>query len=181
MKKNAPTALAQINKLLPQLNVNELEQLAMRAKSLASLDGGGNKTVVLSDQQRADAEDFEVDEKLVLSCITHTMQKLGVDVSSPYMLQKSRDISAFREKLPGLLNFVRSVGRERRMHMAVLTLGIRLLYEEMHNAEYAISSRTMMRHIHRLPAAINRQFPGYARAGCLDRVLRMQIGNLHDA
>jgi hypothetical protein len=37
--------------------------------------------------------------------------------------------------------------------------------------EVAVSARTLMSHIHRLPAVINKSFPGYAQAGHLGKII----------
>lgn len=163
-----PSTLAQIIKLLPSLNSNELEQLVTRAKSLASL---GNADQPNSLPARIDDEDSS-DEMFVLSCIAHTMQKMGADMTSAGMLRSSREIAAFRSKLPALIRFLDKTGPQRQLRHAVLQLGVRLLYDEIASMDRTVSSRTVMQHIHRLPAALDRQFPGYARSGRLGFILR---------
>lgn len=160
------SAIEQINKLLPLLSDDELDQLSIRIKSLRSLGGNNSKPSVVDDS------DITSDEVFVLGCIVHTMQRLGADMSSVSMLQRSRDIGAFRSKLPDLKTYLQSVGRERQLHVAILQIGTHIMHDELMAMGRTVTSRTIMQHIHRLDAAINRQFPGYARSGYLHLLLK---------
>lgn len=163
------TALGRINQLLPQLDSEELQQLSGRIKSLASLGSDGGRRVALNDDETPPNDD----EMFVLSAIADTMARLGADNSTAPMLRNSRDIGAFRRKLPSLLRYLQGV-ETRQSRFALLQLAVRLLHDEISGMERTVTSRTIMAHIHRIPAAVNRHFPGYASAGMLGALIRFR-------
>jgi len=154
------TPAEQINALLPQLTHEQLTRLIARARALLQLS---------TDRD----EEVESGEVMVVDAIARTLTGMGVECPHAGMLMRAVD-AKFRRKLPGLLTYLRNAHPQRQGQLTVLNMGIELLYKDMTNAGYPVTARTLMGHVHRLPAAINRAFPGYARGGRLPWLVRIR-------
>lgn len=64
---------------------------------------------------------------------------------------------------------------KRVEHLAILRLGVRMLYKNIEDQGIPITHNIMMRQLSRLPAVVNHGFPGYARNGFLGLVVRSNI------
>jgi len=154
------TPAEQINALLPQLTHEQLTRLIARARALLQLSIDGT-------------EEAESGEVMVVDAIARTLTGMGVECPHAGVLMRAID-SRFRQKLPGLLTYLRNAHPQRQGQIVVLRMGVELLYKDMTNAGYPVTARTLMGHIHRLPAAINRAFPGYARGGMMQWIVRIR-------
>ena len=149
---------------LPRLSPDELQELAGRAKALAAVTPTTSSKPTV---EVATAED------MLLDAISTTMSRMGVEHTSMSMLRKGPHYASFKEKAPSVIQFVRkAVPGDRLKQMAVLSIGVKLLYKNLEEMELPVSSRYLMQHIHRLPSVINKSFPGYATAGMLAWILR---------
>lgn len=161
-----PSAVDQIDALLPQLTREQLERLSARARALAQL----SETTPADDGETAASG-----EVMVIDVVAQVLTGMGVECPTAGVLQRAAD-ARFRRKLPGLLSYLRRGHPQRAGQLVLLRLGIELLYLDMTEAGYPTTARTLMGHIHRLPAAINRAFPGYARAGMLAWIVKNRSG-----
>ena len=146
---------------LPRLTEEELTDVKGRVTFLLS-SGPGKTSTPSSD-----------DSHLILDVLGEVLQSLGSETVHPAVLRKTSIFPAFKRKVPVLMEYVRAAG-VRNEQRAVLRLGIEILYRylEKHGP---VSSRTIMQHIHRVPSAINRQFPGYAKSGLLRAIVRGEL------
>lgn len=110
----------------------------------------------------------------VLDAIATKMQELGLDMSKPSLLRRGAHFSAFKDKVPALMAYLKRVGDSKTRQRALLYVGVDLLQEDVANIGLAVTSRTIMLHLHRLPSVINRQFPGYAQSNYLRFVIQSQ-------
>jgi hypothetical protein len=151
--------------LLPSLTNEELNQLLIRTKFLFS--------PIANNQS---------DESWVLQCICDCLSSKGVEFASVPFLLKSPDIGSFRDKLPGVLRYLEGSGLQRNERKAVLTLGIQGLYDNLVEMGMLVSVRVVLRHFHRIPSVLSKEYPGYAKAGVLHKLVqreRMNTGNGH--
>lgn len=161
-------SLKEITVQMHDLSIEELDQLINRAKAMRSLAGNGGNNApsgVIRDNS---------DLAFVLKCASETAQQLGADQSAYFQLHKAANNSpVLREKISSIMIFLRQqAGVEKARQYALLCVGMRLLYKDMTEAGYPVSARTILAHIHRLPAIMNKNFPGYAYAGMLHLVIR---------
>lgn len=153
--------------LLPQLSAGELEELRKRITALLSIGVG-----VRHDRG---ASKETINETLVLRAIVDTLAGLGVEHTSEAMLRTSSEMPAFRKKLPGLLAYLDGVEESYIHRKALLGLAVKLLYDDMSHQGIPVSARVVVRHLHRIPAVLNRHFPGYAQSGLLRYIIRSEL------
>ena len=153
----------QLVESLPTLSNQQVTALSTRLKALQSLSNGHSETT-------CGKRDIE---SRVLSCICEVLRDTGCEFPSVEILRRSVHFSAFVKKLPDLIEFVSQAGDSRIIQDALLKVGLDLLYWDMVNWHDAtVSAYTLMQHIHRVPATLNKHFPGYSSSGCLGWIVR---------
>ena len=110
----------------------------------------------------------------VLMGIVDYMRSNQLDLAGIPQLTSGRHYDTYKVKLPPIMKYLRMAG-DKTAQRALLRLGIGLLHHDLVNMGWAVSSRTLMAHIHRMPAAINRGFPGYAQSGLLSMIVRAEV------
>jgi hypothetical protein len=156
---NSP--LSRITHELPLLGVAELDDVIARAKLMRSMTRGAETSV--NPQTGRD------DVQFVLEVIASAMAR--EDYSSPSLLRKSSQFASFKTKVPALIEYLKPAG-SRNQQRALLRLGVELLQKYMTGIGVPTGSRVIMQNIHRVPAVIETQFPGYAREGLLRMIMR---------
>lgn len=118
------------------------------------------------------------DVSFVLGAVSDLLRGQGVEFASPTVLLRQADKN-FKDKVPDLMAFLASAHPTRQGQRALLMVALDLLHQDISKAGYPVAAGVLLRHIHRLPATLNRHFPGYARAGMLgwivDREPRLRI------
>ena len=148
---------------LPTLSATERGSLLERLKLLQSI----------SSPKEAATNGKRDIESRVLTIVCNTLRELGVEYPSLDVLRKSSAYPSFQRKLPDLLEFLSHVSDSRVQQDALLKIALELLYNDMVNWQDAvISAHTLMSHIHRIPATVNRHFPGYSSSGMLSWIIR---------
>lgn len=107
---------------------------------------------------------------VLLDVISDYMTRKNVDLSAPFILAAGRHYSTFKQKSGPVYEYVKPVGT-RNEQRALLRIGVSLLYADLERMGLAITSRLLMAHVHRIPAVINRAFPGYRKIGALKLIL----------
>jgi hypothetical protein len=146
---------------LPSLTSNQVKDLAARMKVLNQLPA--NK---IHDGKTLFSE-------LVIDAICQTLKKLNVDTPSPKALIKSSAYVSAQGKMDDLSEFFKKASSKRIVQLSLLKVAVELLYQDMVNWQgVAVSAHTILAQIHRLPAVLNRAFPGYADTGCLAAIVK---------
>lgn len=118
----------------------------------------------------------------VLGVIVDECRRSGLDqMSSPALLLKAAGFRLFKVKIEeqGVGDFLSNSALNNKVKANALTrLSVNLLIKDLQSMGVAVSARTLMNHIHRLPAVLNKAFPGYAAAGLLHLVLGTEISNV---
>ena len=157
--------LRQAMAIVPELTDQELVKLTEAIKAARNLGGGALEVIAhnnLSD-----------DEREILDVIIRYSVDRAIDLSGLNQLARSSEIGKFRLKVPGVRKFMDSAGLKRNQRRSLLYVAIGLVHQDLVDIGVAVSSRVLMRHIHRIPALLNRQFPNYARTGLLSLAVSM--------
>lgn len=112
------------------------------------------------------------DETWVLSLIVDHLRNVGCGYTSVAQLKKSSAIKTFREQLPLLMRFFADQQLTRIQMRGIIGMGLFLLHRQMTDIKVPCGGTTVLRHINRIPALLETQFPGYARCGLLKLVVR---------
>ena len=125
--------------------------------------------------ENSNIEDESFDAKRMLELICKFLAKEGIEFTEAYQYAKIEGIKAFRDKVPSIMRYVNKASKKRTEQEDLISLGIKLLYEDLVDMKVAVSARTIIHQIHRLPAVINRAFPGYAQAELLGIAISKKV------
>lgn len=103
----------------------------------------------------------------VLNAIVATLKKSGVEFVSVPRLRNSQGYRAFTEKVNEVMVYISKATTNKVQQRAILQLGVELLYRNLLELKLPATAYLLMAQIHRLPAVLNRAFPGYAESGLL--------------
>jgi hypothetical protein len=145
-----------VKRLLPTLSGDELSQIREQLSMISTM-----KPVPAG-----------TDEGLALESICEGLSSLGVEYAYPTLLQKTDGYSSFRCKVGPVMQFLRRGMKEKNEIRAALVLATQLLYQDLTSSGFPATARTIMRHFHRVPSVINRNFPGYAQSGMLSWIIK---------
>jgi hypothetical protein len=117
--------------------------------------------------------DVTTDEQAAADVICKTLDKLSGGKLHILQLQRHNGWKAFAEKVPQVFDFIREGGCSDRLEMLMmLRIGVRYLYRDLTERGYTATAYTIMAQFHRVPAIINRQFPGFAACKLLGKIAR---------
>lgn len=108
----------------------------------------------------------------VLQAIKTVLLKNNIENPSIYTLKKSVAYVNAKGKMEDLSAFFDNISKSRMVQDAILREAISLLYYDLVNMNVSISSHTILNHIHRIPATLNRHFPGYTMSGLLTKIVQ---------
>lgn len=167
------SGLDQIMKLLPQLTTVECAELIVRVRAFSQFAHNSSQLPLPLVPMKSPIRD---DTDMVLDAIHRVLESLGVELLYPGMLRKVKAFPKFRdEKVPAIMKFVRAGVKTRVQQIALLNIGVLLLYQNMGQMGIAVSSRAILNHAHRIPSIINQAFPGYAANGMLGMLVRQYV------
>jgi len=159
------SALKQIIDLLPKLDSDELSELRKRITALSSL--GGSPEV---DGKAGALRDTRAE--MIMEAINHVMSSLGADSASVFVMRRTADYPRLKQKVDSLFEYMRKITGNRVEQQHLLNMSVEMLYQDLVELGIPVTALTIMRHIHRIPAVMNKQFPGYAEAGVLSMILK---------
>ena len=163
------TAFTEILERLPALSKAEMQQVKARV-------------TVLSQGPSGQVNHADTDVLLVLSVIQAVMFSRGADMTTVAGLQRAAQYRSMADKVPALVGYLHRAGIKDRIEVrAILSIAVDLLYRDLTQMGLTTSSRTIMQHLHRIPAVLNKQFPGYAKMGWLGMLLRTKQRSKVDA
>lgn len=167
-RDGAGLPVADINAAISRLSPDDLAKveahIAFHKASAKRSRKEGNASTVLN-----------TDELWLLGLIADFMKGSGADYTPIEMLRTSQDFPAFSVKVPPLMEYLGKAKLEKTQRRLVVWLALEILYEEKTRLNTACSARVIMRELHRIPALIDSQFPGYARMGMLGMVARAHV------
>ena len=133
-------------KSLSALSTGQLNDLSARLKILAPKEHDGKS-------------DFGI---RVLQAICDVLSKNNVEVCTIHTLRRSSAFVQSKDKIKDLGTYFEQIDKSKLVQDAILRQAIDLLYHDLIQWKgIAISSHTLLRHIHRIPSVLNRNFPGY--------------------
>jgi hypothetical protein len=146
-----------VKKQLRTFNRDQLEEVQRYVTGLLAMGVSGAPSKKLS----ADVTVLEVlrDECVNLGLGAHFTAGAKRDVlNRSWQLKKYLQVGAPKAKLA--------------QQRAILSIAIRLLHQDLAEMKVAISPSTLARNLHRIPAVLDKAYPGYARFGALASILR---------
>lgn len=167
---NAAMDFQEIIKALPALERGEVERVRAACTAILHLTPDAGDVTEKDKVVQVQGDD----ELWVIHGIRSVLQSLGVEYPGMGLLQRAPEYSSFKEKIPGLMEYLRKAHPQRRCQFIILRLGIKLLLDNLRQLGLAISARALLRHIHRLPSVLNAAFPGYAEAGMLGMLIKQK-------
>lgn len=114
---------------------------------------------------------------IALDCICQVMADRGLDFAKPGSLERTEAFRSFKRKIAedGIGEWSRKVTKKNKVKMrAFVHLCASLLCDDLITMREVVNSRTMMLHVHRIPAVVNANFPNYAQTGMLHWIIRQQ-------
>lgn len=172
---------------LPQLSVEDRRTIKQRLVALETLESPSKigafaedprkplKMGVSEDPQNGRFSPKSLENNDILGAICDFMAFSGVETPHFGVLQRLSN-KAFEDKIPAIASYLGSSDLTKLQRRAILFVGVQLLYDNLCEMGIAVTSRTLMSHIHRLPACLNRAFPGYAKMGHLRFIVRKKHG-----
>lgn len=159
----AADTFSRVVALLPQLTADELKQVKQRINALGSLGGGATA--------RLD-EPADDDASWVLNVVCTTMRKLG----QPYGVQQLRampqTMAQLRKRTGPLMAYLNQVDGPCRE--GFLAMAVEMLAANITALHIPCTTPIVIKHLDRIPALVERQFPGYAKMGLLKFIIRME-------
>jgi hypothetical protein len=153
---------------LPKLSAADLAKVEQAIKLTKSFGGGPTATA-----QHGVINPWG---EVLLECIIEvTRETVGYPIGKEQLRKMTAYNTSFRKKLPGLIEFIERAAPEFYQRRAICKLGIELLFGYLHHPDRMTGPSVLMQQIHRLPEALDAQFPGYARAGLLGLAARNEV------
>lgn len=149
---------------LVKLSPSELEQVRNKVNALRSVTSVGTGSNKQEDQNPI----------MILDAICHVMDSTGVEHTYPNMLMRGMFYKGFKDRAPGIFQFLKDFETKTEKR-AALNLCVKLLYDDITGMGYPCSSRTLMKQIGRIPAVVNKNFPGYVQSGYLHKILESHV------
>lgn len=148
---------------LPKLTPTQLNDVKARFRLLDQV------SVVIANRGKKEFGDR------VTQAICDVLSRLGVEHPSQSVLRKSSAYAASREKFDNLASFLEAASPHRLVQDQLLKKAIELLYFDLVQWQgIAISAHTVLSQIHRIPATLNKHFPGYAASGLLLKIVKTE-------
>lgn len=154
-------------RLLLKLESSQLAEVKARAGLLLQSGGASRSTASAQAASPIQQAKEETDAALVLSEIAAHLLSEGIEYASIPQLQRMQNYRSFAAKIPATMEYFRRITTNRVKLRALIRIAIKLLYKDLARMNISASTRTLMNHWHRVPAVINRSFPGYAKIGML--------------
>lgn len=110
----------------------------------------------------------------VLTVVGDTLNRLGIAVERSLRgFRRSNDFGSWqRDILPALNDYFENANiRQRNVKIALLSLGIELLISQFQVWDVPVSPRAVCLGLLRIPALIDRHYPGYAISGLLHLIV----------
>lgn len=109
----------------------------------------------------------------ILQAICTVMKKNNVDCPSVLTLKKSAAYGQSKEKFNDLQTYIEYLSKSKLIQDSILREAISLLYHDLLQWQgVAVSSHLILRQVHRIPAVVNKSFPGYAASGLLSMIVK---------
>jgi hypothetical protein len=122
-------------------------------------------------RKEAEADGDDINQR-ILEVIVQFFSRGALELPSVGSLRAAPEYNVFASQTPDLARYLRAASSDRQEQLAVLRMGISLLYEQLIDSGRPVSSYDLMPSIGRIPALINQAFPGYAESFGLQFLVR---------
>jgi hypothetical protein len=158
-----------IDEVLSSLSSFSREQLEQIEAKIRFLKSTGLTTVTVP----------ETDTDLMLTAISDFFSGQGLEHTTAAMLRKAASFKALQNNMIALTQYLqRAAGTlSRTERLLIYRTSVQLLYVNMTKMGIPTSARSIMTHSSRIPAVLNRAFPGYAKLGALHLIVNRATTN----
>lgn len=146
---------------LPKLSAMQLNDLSNRMKILS---------FVAAKEFSNGKSDFG---NRVVEVTCNFFRSEGIECPTPNLLKRSQAYVQAKGKIDNLATFFEKISQHKLVQDAVLAIAIENLYNELVQWGISVSSHTVLQNIHRVPAVLNRSYPGYAQSGLLHKIVKV--------
>lgn len=145
-----------------------MDDLKAKVRQLSPAQLGELRTYINGLMMVGGAREAPAAEGLLLAVFEDSCRRLGLGFVQPPVKQLVRKReAALKTFLEGACPDSSAV-----VHRTILATGIDLLYKDLQENGRIINPRNLAYGLDRLPAVLDRSFPGYAACGHLARVVR---------
>lgn len=109
----------------------------------------------------------------IIQAIADYTRSVGMPPIKVETMMMSPQYALFRIKCEAVSEYLSRAGN-KNVQRALLRVGLKLMHRQMSEMRISISYVTFLTWIHRLPGAINREFPGYMESGLLPLIIRAE-------
>lgn len=145
-----------IIELLPNLNKAEMQKVQAAVAMLAH-QGGQNGRPASPD--------------VLLGIICELCREERIELRGVDTMKQSVFYKGFVPKAEKVMEYVNEITDDRLKRIGIIRLGLHLLIADLRRTDREGVAQ-LMQNIHRLPACLDKQFPGYARLKLLHLVIR---------
>lgn len=160
-----PKLLATVSRM----PVADLMQLQAAIKATLSLQGAA------APGDDTHASSLTSDEHWALSTLAEFARRQGKDIRGVNQLSATKHAAGFRRKVPGLMQYF--AGLKQNERSALFDLGLKLMSDQLEFFGLGVNATNLMDHIHNLPRAIDKEFPGYKAMGILHMIVQRKKGS----
>lgn len=163
----ASNTITEVLRLVEALSRNELKLVRDKVGSRLAFD--------ISAQGKATANESR--PRMILEIMVEQCGRKGIQSRGALSLMQGQAFKRFSTVVEdeGIADFLRQSARQSRVReRGLIRLAVNLLIEDLHFMSVAVSPGTLMRSVERVPAVLDRAFPGYAAAGLLHLVVRKE-------
>jgi hypothetical protein len=161
-------SIDQVIDLLPKLTAGERQDVIERCKAFNAVSG--DQLALGLTPKAIESGD---DALIVAEVIVEVLEAGGFEFTNTTLLRRKSNYATFaKNKVPGVMKFVRENIKKRVAQRALLVLGYEGLLQQLAQMKLAPTSTTLMNHTHRVPAIIQGMFPGYSQNGVLEKLFQ---------
>lgn len=120
-------------------------------------------------------------ELFVLASLADYVKRAGLGFEGVERLRAASGFPAFRQKIAPLMAFIEKQRCKNQNEKRLLLLfGFELIHEDITRLEIAADARSLMNHVHRMPAVFDSNFPGYGAQGYLGMIVQRRVKGVNE-
>lgn len=157
--------LAQLKGDIRQLPPDQLGELRTYISGLLEVGGGSNKSA-LPQEGESNSSPRSNPASWFWATFSGECGRLGLT-----SISRATRTRVDKQALQ-LQPFLDRACPDRTLHRFIVATGIKLLYDDLQTNSRMVNSRNLAYSLDRLPAVLDRSFPGYAACGALSIIVR---------
>lgn len=160
--------LTDILQALPSLSKTEQQRIMEAIRAGDQLDPLNPPIASLHPAARASDSDLEV----LLDALCTFLRDRGLGFASAPLLKRTHAYRAFRSNASFIGPWLKRSGMTRNEKRLLFSCVLPLLHQYLAQGNDTVGAGQMLKNMHKLPAIVDAQLPGYAHAGLLRLVIK---------